>query len=376
MYNYLHTPRNVFAWLTLLGLVVAPHARAEILQIDARLSAEVQEFVAGEEGSFDSAFEEFGTTSAVLPIQVAARLLPPEDTGTNGFVAGAVADFRDPAASLTPNPGEFGLETHTSSAGPERSFLGRAVATEKRGIIFSAEELDRSADESERPVRSSVFVSGAAVIWSEDPARDLTGLSVTLQIVIEQQVPDADPVTVFEALLTVEGAPNGQVTLHSPDGILAVLGGPDLITAAAGYSEDELLEELAALGHVHLVLIPEQELTYSYTAPEDVEFAIEADVEARVVNVPGGTGVGAVFGRSFEALVQALSGTVHTRTKGAATQAAVNAALANTATVDASEPEQGRAFASPASPCGVIGVGTLAMTFALFLVMVWVRRFG
>ena len=376
MYNHLHTPRNVLVCLTPLALVLAPYVRAEILQIDARLSAEVQEFVAGEEGSFDSAFEEFGTTSATLPIQVVAGLLPPEDASTNGFVTGAVADFHDPAASSTRNPGEFGLEIHAFSAGSERSFAGRVVATEKRGVVLNAEELDLPAGETERPVRSSFFVSGAAVIWSQDANRDLTGLSVTLRIVIEKRLPDADPVVVFEASLTAEGASDGRMTLDSPDGISATMGGPDLITAAAGYTEDELLQELAALGHVHLLLIPEQELRYLYTAPENVEFALEATVEARTVNVSGGTGVGAVFGRSFEALARALGATVHTRTKGAATQAAVNAALANAAAVDANQPEEGRAFASPASPCGVIGVGVLAATFALLVSAVCVRRFG
>ncbi len=374
MCNLFCAHRNVFGLLILLGIVLAPHARAEVLQIDAAISAEVQEFVAGEEGSFDSAFEEFGTTSAVLPIQVIARLLPPEDAETTDFIAATFVDFRDPTASETVNPREFGLEMQVYSQGSDLSFANHAVANETRHVVFSAAELDLEEDKTERLVQSHVFASGAVVIWSQDPTRDLTGLSVILKITVEQLLPESDPVEVFGASVTAEGTSDGSVVLDAPDGIFALLGGPELIRATAGFTEDQLLEELAALGNVYLVIIPEQSVPYSYTGPEGVEFSLKATVEAWVVNLPGGTGIGAVFGRPFEALAQAVGESVGAQTKGAVTQAAVNQALANARAPSRSEPRNIPAAATPWGACGALGVGTLAMALGLPVAALCVRR--
>lgn len=374
MCNLFCAHRNVFGLLILLGIVLAPHARAEVLQIDAAISAEVQEYVAGDEGSFDSAFEEFGTTSAVLPIQVTARLLPPEDAETTDFIAATFVDFRDPTASETVNPREFGLEMQAYSQGSDLSFANHAVASETRNVVFSAAELDLEEDKTERLVQSHVFASGAVVIWSQAPTRDLTGLSVILKITVEQLLPESDPVVVFEASVTAEGTSDGSVVLDAPDGIFALLGGPELIGATAGFTEDQLLEELAALGNVYLVIIPEQSVPYSYTGPEGVEFSLEATVEAWAVNLPGGTGIGAVFGRPFKALAQAVGESVGAQTKGAVTQAAVNQALANARAPSRSEPRNIPAAASPWGACGAIGAGTLAMALGLPVAALCVRR--
>ncbi|MFH0982736.1 MAG: hypothetical protein V2A79_14525 [Planctomycetota bacterium] len=374
MCNLPSVRRSALGLSALLGLLFVPPVRAEIRQIDATISAEVQEFISREEGSFDSAFEEFGATSATLPIHVAAQLLPPEDAPTNGFTAAAFADFRDPKASPIPNPAEVGLETHVYSREPETNFAGHAIATEKRKVSLSAEELGLLEGETERPVLSSVFVSGAVVIWSADPARDLTGLSVSLEITVEQQLPDADPQAVFHALLTAAGGPDGTITLDSPDAIFALLGGPELIHAAAGFTEAELLDELAALGQVYLVIIPRQELGYFYSAAEDTEFDLEATFEARAVNLPGDTGIGAVYGRSFEALAQAISASVADATKGAATQAAMNLAMEKARAPARVEPGDAPRAATNSGACGALGAGMLAMTFALLLAAVGTRR--
>jgi hypothetical protein len=365
--------RNVIGWLTLLGLVVPVPAWGEVRQINATITAQVQEYVGGVEGSFDSAFEDFGTTSMTLPIQVAAGLLPPEETSTNGFIAQAFADFRDPAAATSRNPGEFGLETDAYAQGPDIHFAGEAVAAETRRVVFSGDELSLLAGEDQQRVQSSVFVSGAAVIWSQDPGRDLTGLSVSLRISVEQRLPDAAPLVVFQASLTVQGAPDAVVTLDSPDGIVATLGGPELISAVGGFTEPQLLQELADLGRLHLLLIPRQELTYFYTVPRDVEFDLTATVESRAVNLPGGTGVGAVFGRTFETLTEVIGQSTAAASKGAALQAAVNAAMLD-APASRREPGDAPVAASPAVLCGAMGAGTLGMTFGLLLAALSVRR--
>jgi len=367
--------RNAVVLSVLLGFVFAPSAPGEILQIDATISAEVQEFINGEEGSFDSAFEEFGATSATLPIDVAARLLPSDDASMTEFLASAFADFRDPAVSGTPNPAEFGLEANAYSTDPSQRFASHANANEKRRVTFSAAELDLPENETERPVRSSVFLSGAVVIWSQDPTRDLTGLSAGLRITIKQKLSDADPLVVFEASLTAQGAADAQVVLDPPDGeIVALIGGSGLIAPTADFTEDQLLDELTALGNVHFVIVPEQTLTYLYSAAREVEFELEADFDIEVVNVPDGTGVAAVFGRPFRNLAGVIAERAHTQTKGAALQAAVNAAMADAQTSPPNEPPA-RAVLKSQSPCGVLGAGMLGMVFALLLAAGGVRRY-
>lgn len=375
MRSLLSPDRNTVWLIVVFAFALVPRAQAEIRQINATVSAEVQEFVAGEEGSFDSAFEEYGETSSALPLMVVARLLPDEGATTNGFVANAFADFRDPSASATHNPSEFGLETTAYSRAPDVRFANRASASENRRVVFSPTELDLQNDETKRPVISSVFISGAVAVWSEDAHRDLTGLSANLRITIEQQLPEeVDPIRLFEALLTVRGVSDGTIAFDSPDDIFAIMGGPELIAATADFTEDQLLEELAGLGNVYLVLIPEQELLYMYDAVAGVEFDLKATVEVQASNLPGGTGVAAVFGRPFEALAHAVSETARAQTKGAATQAAVNAALADTEVTRRIEPAGAAAVSTGGSLCGAIGIAALAMTFALLLGAVGVRR--
>ncbi|MCK4659189.1 MAG: hypothetical protein KAV82_06665 [Phycisphaerae bacterium] len=374
MCNLLYGHLKVFGLLALVGFALAPPAWADVLQTDADIKAEVREFVADKEVAFDSAFEEYKTTSPTLPLGVVARLLPPPGISTNGFIANAIVDFRDPAVSPGLNPREFGLETTAYSREPDTCFSTYAVANETRRVVFSPDELGLLRDETKRPALSGVFVSGAVVVWSEDPTGDLDGLSAGLMVKVEQKFPDAEPQVVFKASLTVTGASDGQVRLISPDGIFAVEGGPEVLKAAAGFTGDQLLEELAGLGHIHLVIIPEQELPYLYDAPAGVEFELKAVVEVEAVNVSGGTGVAAVFGRPFEQFARAVGRALRSEDKGIATQEAVNAAMADAQAPSRAEPASPPAATSPASPCGAAGSGMLAMTLALILSAAGVRR--
>ncbi|MCP4593923.1 MAG: hypothetical protein GY842_24580 [bacterium] len=362
------TNRTILSLVCLAGGYVAWPAHAEIVSIDATIRAEVQEFVGGEEGSFDSAFEEFGATSATLPIHVAARLLPTEGASTNAFVGAAFADFYDPAVSPNRNPGEVGLETDVYAPSAEVNFAARAVATETRRVVFNAEELLLEPGDTDREVISSVFVSGAVVIWWADSLLDLTGLSVELGVKVEKQTADADgdAEPVLEARLSVVGTAEGTLNVERRDGIFAVVGGTELISATAGFTESELLDELAGLGRVHIIIIPEQELPYSYPAEEDVEFDLRATFEAQTANLPGGTGVAAVYGRSFEELATMVAHLAPTETRGAATQAAVNAAIAESESPRGGQQTSAtRLGAFSGNPCGVIGLGTLGFMLTL-----------
>ena len=364
--------RIAIALSALGGLSAGTPALGAILQVDATVTAQVQQFIGGQEGSLDSAFEEFNATTATLPIEVAAELRPPEGAASNGFVAAAFADFRDPTLSTSRNPQEFGLETGAYTPEPDISFSSQAVATETRRVAFSSTDLNLGLGETQRQVFSSVFVSGAAIVWSPAPARDLTGLSVRLHVTVERLEAENEPVVVFDGLLTAAGGPDGTLTVDSPDGIQFELGGPELLSAADGSTAETLQQELAALGDVQVLLVPDQELSYSYAAQPDVEFQLRATLESEVVSLPGGTGLDAVFGRTFETLAGLIADSTASFAKGEATQAALNAAiLAGRTRV---EPDEAT-LATPRGPlCGALGGGTLGLSLAFLLTVAAARR--
>ena len=216
---------------------------------------------------------------------------------------------------------------------------------------------------------SSVFVSGALVLWTEQTDRDLDGLVAELRIIVEREAPDQEPEILLEATLTAEGTTGGDIRIASPDGIFALAGGPELISATAGFTQGQLLGELAGLGRTHLIIIPGQELPYIYQAAPEIEYTLKATFEAVSSNLPEGTGVAAVYGRTFENLAGIISGLSGTQTKGIATQSAVNAAIRNARVEpDAAGTTNGRVL------CGTIGFGTLAMTLGLLLVAGRLRR--
>ena len=121
----------------LAGLAYVPAAQAELIEFQATINAEVQEYVAGEPGSIDSSFEEYGATSNTLPLAATARLAPAEETAAKDFLAMGFADFRDPTESPERNPGEFGLEADVYSGEPEQSFKSSVHAIEERQVVFT-----------------------------------------------------------------------------------------------------------------------------------------------------------------------------------------------------------------------------------------------
>lgn len=370
MFQQLYIDRLILGSCLVLGLVAARPARGEIVRLEGVLSAEVQEFGGG--GSSDAAFEELGET-ADLPLQVVASLLPPEGQPITDFAALAIADLRDPTASLLRNPGEIGLETNLYSRDPEIRFTGEALVNETRGVIFSPAELPLGFGQAESPVFSSVFASGAIVIWSEEPGYDLTGLFASLQITVTQQLPEVEPTVVFEAGITANGQSSGQISVATEGGLVAIVGGRELLSIPLGFTGVDLNQELDQFGVFHVVLIAEQELVYEYAGVPNVEFDLDAQFEAQTANLPGGTGVGAVYGRSFQALAQAIEQAVGPQSKGLATQAAVNEAMAE-ANGSGSSIRGATAFPLSGGLCGAVGPVFLTGSLGLLLAAGLIRR--
>lgn len=387
--------RNTWLAVPLTIAFLPSTAFGEVINLDAVLEARTQQFVNGEPVSSDEVFEDFGLTSTTLPIQVISYLEEP--TPTNELIAAGqgIADVDDPDLSAGENPEELGLEADAFSIDAEIAYQVTASAVEERTIRFTTGELSAAPGE-EREVESSVFLSGAIIVWSLDPARDLTGLSAEVTFTVDQFRPDdSDGVTVFRSSMGVRGSPDGEAEPFSEgevfragewvsEGIATFeFGGPETIL-----NPDEpnpLLEEyLAALGRTHVMLIPDQKIDYIYSAEVGEEFDLVATFEVDLTNLPDGTGVSAVFGRGFQALSDMID-EAFADVDGQAVEAGVNLAQARSVapqSVQAGTDEAatgvdgGRRGASSGSLCGSLGfeaVGMLLLVAVAPLTARWRR---
>jgi hypothetical protein len=365
------------------GLVtgLGSNARAEILEINAEISASVQEFIDGEATSSDSAFEEFGITTAELPVSVTALLGDPVEQQRLGL---ALADFLDPTRETGgPNPEEFGLEVNCFSLDPAASYEVTDDVKETRTVQLSSDEL-LGTTQDVAVVLSNVFLSGAVVVWSLEESPDLTGLQAEVEFTVVQRPVSTNGQTdqgtngasdeeepppgeeVFATQLVLLGQPDGEVVLEGTGPLEGVLGGLDLLfDGAVDLSDEELVGQIVdltveTLGEFHVLLIPDQVLGYLYEASPNEPFVLEARFHVRVVNLPDGTGVAAAFGRPFSGLQEVLDGTSG-QNSGASVQSAVNAAQVLAQPTTAVTPA-GASAGRSTGLCGALGFEALALT--------------
>lgn len=326
---------------------VVPGARAEVTDIRASTSAVVEQTVAGEPGSTDTSVESFPDTSPSLPMEVFAGL--GNYTGQTEELHGAraLARFTDPTLSALANPGEFGVEAECYAVEAGISYEVVAEASEVRDVVLSSAELDLPGGGQEALVASTVFLEGAVLVWTDQPERDLSNLVAEFDFNVVQETGTNGEEVVFEATLAVEGLAGGEVGLSHSSVLSAVLGRPDLLLATGGPSVTELVGQLEDIGKVHLVIIRRQEIDYVYSVRADEPFRLRATVRARAVNLPGGTGVAAVFGQPFSALAGAINPVLAKRS-GDAVQAEINRAIR-----EGNVPAGQRMLRSPV--CGAFG---------------------
>jgi hypothetical protein len=146
---------------------------------------------------------------------------------------------------------------------------------------------------------------------------------------------DGDPAsgaTVFSSRIQLTGGPNGQVTVQRSGPLRYRLdsGAVDLLdqqSASGDPSSRRLVEKtLDEFGTVHILLVPDQVMSYSYASIVAAPFELEATLETRVSNVAGGTGAASAFGVPLSDLDDALNVSVDSLSASMAVQSAVNEA--------------------------------------------------
>jgi len=367
----LRRPGQVGMFLSLWFLPVM--AGAELLRFDAVLETRVQEFVAGQPLSFDQAFEEFEVTSAELPLGVAANLVSPGAIDTLAAQGRGLADFFEPRIAPGENPAELALEADCVSLDSNISYQVTASTVETRTISFTRLEL-APAGNADREVESSIFLSGAVFVWSQEPGMDLTGLDGEMLLTVEQirsledaegEEPVEETKTVFSTSIGVRGGPHGALEPLAEGGVSFVFGGPEILLDAVG-SDSALDRYLDVMGTVRVLLVPEQEFRYRYHAVAEEEFRLQAAMSVEVANLPDGTGVSAVFGRPFDSLADMIDA-AFLDVEGKTIQSAVNLAQAKAqAPTGPHPPGAARAAAAPpARLCGTMGAGGVALLLLL-----------
>ena len=230
--------------LTLLAMTVVLCATqlsdAVVETFDATVAAEVREFLNFDVVNSDSAFEYLGETTGNLPLMVEAQLTQAE---TEDAGAGVKTTFADPRVSTLPDPNEFGMAVVGYSEVANISYSAVGRASETRRVVFTAEEIGASGGTG-LTARSTFFLDGLLVLWSEQGSTDLTGTTASVALNVTQLLPDDEQsTTVLEASLTLAGPPTGDPASLS--------GGDASLTAVGGLTADHVVY-LDTVSYTHL----------------------------------------------------------------------------------------------------------------------------
>jgi hypothetical protein len=333
----------------ILALVLAGPGRADIVALEGETIAEVVQYVHGEAASTDSSVETFPGTVPGLPMQSFAGLGDFQGSPSVGHAGRCVASLEDPTLASGPDPMEIGLEAGAFSTVEGIAYTVEGSVEEAREIVLSSSDLGVGSGET-TDVISRVFIEGAVVIWSEGSARDLSGLEGSFSFSVEQDFGSNGGAVVTSHSLSVLGSSNGEISVSEFQLPGLIVGGPEVLES--GNSEvDAVLADLATLGTVHVIVVPRFEFAYTYPASPDEEFVLRAFAGVEAVNLPEGTGIAVVFGRSAEAIA-----TVFTPVLGHAKAATLQDAVARVMAAGGDEPPPG---SGPLCGAGAFGLPLL-----------------
>jgi len=297
-----------------LWLAIPSMTYGVVNTIDAEVSAEVKEFKSGAPVNSDSAFKDLNKSTSTLPLVVTAQLLHNEQGGGASQVT-----FSDPTLSVSPDPNEFGLNVAAFSLAPNLlSYANTGHAHEQREITFLSSEIG-AVDGAGLQAQSFFFIDGIIMIWGEEGVTNLDGTTVQTTLRVDRSGKDgADAPQVLEAQLTLTGQSDGTVLLSATGGLTADSG-----------SLIDLSGAIPDLGSVHVLIIPNTAIPYTYNAAVGQAFNLDATLDGQIQTHPG-TGASILLGVplvELASLVNSVSG----GSVGTQLQQALEAALSTAA---------------------------------------------
>lgn len=277
----------------LISLVIPSIAHAVVDTIDANVTAEVKEFENGSQLNSDLAFKDLTESTTTLPLVVRTQLLRSEEAGVTAGVT-----FSDPRLSVLPDPNEFAIDLAAYSVSPSRSYWSRGTANEIREITFLSSEIG-AADGTDLEAQSFFFVDGIILLWGQAGTNDLSGTTAQFAITVQQSQTEGADLAVLQAGLTLTGQADGTIALSASGGLT--------VDNVAVVNLSNLIPDL---GPVHLIVIPNIALPYTYAASVGESFQLNAAIEAQIQDQPG-TGASVLLGvplLELAALVNEVSG--------------------------------------------------------------------
>ena len=329
---------SVPAAMVLLAWSAGP-VQAEITSIAGATSAVVRQFESGEQTALDEASDAYPSLSAVLPLQVVARLM---EEGEDPAAASIAVQFADPRDLTSLNPEEFAINLTLLSISDTIRFAGRGRTQETRGVVFTTSDFPGRRDGDTFPVIGQLYVDGALAIFSPRRDRDLTGAEVHLKISVVKEVEGHEDEVVFQGHVGLEGGEGGAVRrVATGDFPTLTLIRTDLAVFVDDFDLFELL------------IIPRLTIAYNYPITIGEPFKLRAVVEVTGANAEDEVGVTAIIGTPVDSIQQVIAAA---RGDSAATKT-INALAAERANPTGTPAFPEAATARPILPvCGLFGV--------------------
>lgn len=371
---------SVFRTIVLLMgvvLMAGSVAQAVVLDIQATVTAEVQELHGGSIFNSDRAFDELDVTQHNLPLIAEARLLPPDaaQTATVTDVAVvATARFSDPRMNQDAAPNEFALSTIGYSNSESSNVKGLSLAVEKRQIVFQADEVGIAAD---TPVtaRSHFFLDGIMILIARPGVSGLAGARTELDIKVKQTRTGetTTTATVLEATVVLTGNSDGTATVTVNGALVA----GDVFTFG-------LSGEPNTGGTFQAAVLSNLAIPYEYPANIGETFDLQAEITARLESAPG-TGGAVILGDQINQLISVLQSVMGADViSGIATDIATGltgAALPDITIVAAEQDtilevaaENGLGIPFLSANCGLMGVESAMIAAGVAMMALVVRR--
>lgn len=347
-------------------------ARAAVIDTSASVAITVQELLDGAPGSVINDSDTLNDDGTNTPLFATGNLRSTDLFGNLIAAGQAYAEYVEPTLSNEQNPEELTLEIASFANGDSVAYTVTADAVETRTLIFTrpgnplAEPEISFGLSGTREVESRISISGAIVFWSTHPDVSLEESLAQLSFTVTRE--DTGAELFSTSLSVVADAQGGVATATEGPIVFEQVTLAELAQAGVDEASLAVLEEVAQNGSLLVLVLPLQEHPYQYTVRADQSFELTAELNAKVRNVPGGTGAAVTLGGPFENLADFMAEAL-TGTNGSNLEQSVNAVLSARTIGLVRSQDTG----SGGSLCGAFGAETIPVV-ALGLYFTFARR--
>jgi hypothetical protein len=264
-------------------------AMAAIESISASADVSVTEFVDETQSASVSGSGVY-PSSETLPLQVVGERLSMDE-----HAAGISAvQFADPASVDTSNPQEFAVNLALTSESETTRYDASGRLIETRRIVFSPGEIAGTLDGDTLQLVGTLFLDGTMSLLTADAERDISDAFTELTLTVEKHSlsdPNLEPEKLFSGGVlftgTSDGGASAEATGDFPSGGLLVT---------------DLSLILAEFDGATVLILPQIEIDYDYSATVGEAFELVATLEVSAANLPGETAALILLGLPLEQL--------------------------------------------------------------------------